>query len=181
MRDPLEERELDQLLGRDDPGCPRRGDLVVLDAAAVGQGPGRAGDHALAARDARRVAHRVVEVEGDPGGEPLAHPAEHLVVLDVVAAPDASVAEDAGGVVDGDDDRRVVAGPGRGLGEPGRADLELLGHQLELAVAVSRCLAQGEGWSVISSSASVLTESRTLALVSAVSILRPAMSGVIWR
>ena len=38
----------------------------------------------------------------------LAHPADDLVVADVVAAADAAVAEDAGVVVDGDDDRRVV-------------------------------------------------------------------------
>ena len=45
----------------------------------------------------------------------------------------------------------------------------------------SRCFAQGEGWSVIKSSVSVLTESRTLALVSAVLISRSFISGVICR
>ncbi len=84
----------------------------------VGEGAGRAGGHALAARDAGRRAHRVVEVEGDPGGVALAAAADHVVALQVVAGAHAAVAEDAGVVVDRD--HRVgrvgaPAGPGRQL------------------------------------------------------------------
>ena len=51
----------------------------------------------------RRGAHRVVEVERDAGRVALARAADDVVALDVVAGPDAAVAEDAGVVVDGDD------------------------------------------------------------------------------
>ena len=129
---------------------------------AVGQGPGRARDHALAARDARRAAHRVVEVEGDPRLVPLAHPADDLVVADVVAAPDAAVAEDAGVVVDGDDQRRVVLRPrGSRRGEPGRRRPRTAApapRARSRRVCVS--LAQGDGWSAISSSVSIVTADR---------------------
>ena len=65
--------------------------------------PGRAGCSTLAARDAGALAHRLVEIEGDPCRGPLAGSPDHLVGLDVVAGSDAAVAEDAGLVVDGDD------------------------------------------------------------------------------
>ncbi len=133
MRDAREQRKLNQLLGRDDAGSWRR---RRGDARAVDQGAGRAGNHALAARDARRVAHQVIEVEGDPRAEPLAHPPDHLIILDVIAPPDAAIAEDAGGVVDRDDHRRIIARPRRRRGESRSADGERLGHQLQLAIAV---------------------------------------------
>src|SRR5689334_17925936 len=79
---------------------------VDLDDAAMGQGPGRARHHALAARDARRAPHRLVEVEGDPRVVSLPGPADDLVIANIIAAPDAAVAEDAGAVIDGDDERR---------------------------------------------------------------------------
>ena len=76
----------------------------------VGEGPGRAGGHALAARHARGLAHRVVEVERDPRRVALAGAADDVVALDVVARPHAAVAQDARVVVDGDDRvREVVA------------------------------------------------------------------------
>src|SRR6185503_21033920 len=61
--------------------------------------PGRAGGDALSAGDAGRVAHRVVEIEGDAGRVALARTPDHLVRLDVVAGPHAAVAHDAGLVV----------------------------------------------------------------------------------
>ena len=152
--------------GGTDPGARRRASRRrSVDDRPVGQGPGRAGDHALAARDARRVAHRGVEVEGDPGGEPLAHPADDLVVADLVAAPDAAVAEDAGGVVDGDDHRRVVAVPRLGPWRTARLPTPNFSAISSSSQSpYSRCLSQGEGWSAISSSVRVLTEPRTLSL-----------------
>ena len=70
--------------------------------------PGRARGDALAARDAGRLAHRVVEVEADARRVTLAGAADDLVHLDVVARADAAVAEDAGLVIDGDDGARSV-------------------------------------------------------------------------
>ena len=74
----------------------------------VRQRAGRARGDALAARDARRLAHRVVEVERDPRRVALARAADDVVALDVVARADAAVAQDAGVVVDGDDRVGVV-------------------------------------------------------------------------
>src|SRR5262249_12148325 len=108
-RHAVEERVPVEVLGADllRPGgdvLPR----VGADELAVGQRPGRARHHALAARHAARLPHRVVEVEGDAGRVALAHAADDLVVADVVAAADAAVAQDAGVVIDGDDHRRLV-------------------------------------------------------------------------
>ena len=67
-----------------------------------------AGRHAFAAGHAGGLAHRVVQVEGDARRVALPGAADHVVALDVVASPDAAVAEDAGVVVDRDDGVRVV-------------------------------------------------------------------------
>ena len=84
---------------------------------AVRQGAGGARHHALAARHARRLAHRVVQIEGDLRRVAFAHAAQHLVVPDLVAAAYAAIAEDAGIAVNADQHRRIVAGatcrPGR--------------------------------------------------------------------
>src|SRR5262249_3430860 len=69
----------------------------------VGERASGAGRDAFAARHARALAHRVVEVERDPRFVPLAGPADDFVALNLVACPDAAVAEDAGLVIDGDD------------------------------------------------------------------------------
>src|SRR4051794_29371323 len=71
----------------------------------------RARGDALAARHARRLAHRVVEVERDAGRVALARAADDVVALDVVARPDAPAAQDARVVVDGDDRVREVLAP----------------------------------------------------------------------
>jgi hypothetical protein len=63
---------------------------------------GRARRHAFAARHARGLAHRVVQVERDPRRVPLAGAADHVVALDVVARSHAAVAQDARVVVDRD-------------------------------------------------------------------------------
>src|SRR6185312_4594237 len=68
----------------------------------VGQRAGGAGRHAFTARDAGRLAHRVVEIERDAGGVALAAAADDIVGLDVVAGAHAAVAQDAGVVVDRD-------------------------------------------------------------------------------
>ncbi len=79
-----------------------------LDDALVGERAGGAGHHAFAAGHARGIAHRQVVVEGDAGPETFAAAAEHVVVADLVAAANAAVAQDAGFVIDGDDERRIV-------------------------------------------------------------------------
>jgi hypothetical protein len=84
----------------------------------VDERAGRARGDALAAGDARRLAHRVVEVERDPGLVALARAADDVVALDVVAGADAAVAEDAGVVVDRDDRVRVVLAAAAGLRQP---------------------------------------------------------------
>ena len=78
---------------------PQRGDR---------QRPGRAGLFALPARDAGRGAHRVVEVEADPGRVALSGAANDVVDLHVVAGADAAVAQDTGLVIHPDDLRRTV-------------------------------------------------------------------------
>src|SRR6185312_7672246 len=85
----------------------------------VGQRAGRAGLDALAAGDAGAVAHRVVEVERDPGGVALARASDDVVALDVVAGPHAPVAEDAGIVVDVDDRVRRVGAAATRTGQLG--------------------------------------------------------------
>src|SRR5262249_44406729 len=87
------------------------GDLVELAARPdrdvpdrlVGQRAGRAGRDALTAGHARGLAHRVVQVERDPGGVALAAAADDVVALDVVARAHAPVAQDARVVVHRDD------------------------------------------------------------------------------
>src|SRR4051794_530658 len=80
-------------------------DRLVRDRA------GRARGDALAARHARRLPHRVVEVERDARRVALARAPDDVVALDVVARADAAVAEDARVVVDRDDGVRVVLAP----------------------------------------------------------------------
>src|SRR3954449_1685378 len=80
-------------------------DRLVRDRA------GRARGDALAAGHARRLAHRVVEVERDARRVALAGTPDDVVALDVVARADAAVAQDARVVVDRDDRVRVVLAP----------------------------------------------------------------------
>ena len=84
-----------------------RADRDVMDRL-VDQRTGRARGDALAARHARRLAHRVVQVERDARRVALPGAADDVVALDVVARADAAVAEDAGVVVDADHRVRVV-------------------------------------------------------------------------
>src|SRR5439155_13928373 len=84
-----------------------RPDRDVVDRL-VRERAGRARGDALAAGHARRLAHRVVEVEGDQRRVALARAADHVVALDVVARADAAVAEDARVVVDRDYGVRAV-------------------------------------------------------------------------
>ncbi len=110
----------------------------------MGERAGRADGGALAAGDAGALAHRDVEVEGDAGAVTLARPADHIVVLDLVAGADAAVAEDAGGVIDGDDRRRQVLAtpvPDRQL-ESVTVD-PVVTRQFEQQVVACRFLAQG--------------------------------------
>src|SRR2546430_3029047 len=79
-----------------------------LAEALVHERAGRAGGHALAAGDARRLPHRGAGVEGDHSRVALAGATDHDVVRDVRAGAHAAVADDAGRMVDGDVRVRVV-------------------------------------------------------------------------
>ncbi len=74
----------------------------------VGQRARWAGDHALAAGNARGIAHRRIEIESDAGGIALAHAAEHEIIFDLVATADAAIAKNASVMVDSN-------GEGRGI------------------------------------------------------------------
>jgi hypothetical protein len=88
-----------------------RPDRDVVDRL-VRERAGRARGDALAAGHARRLAHRVVQVERDQRRVALARAADHVVALDVVARADAAVAQDARVVVDRDHGvRAVLAAP----------------------------------------------------------------------
>ena len=97
------------------------------DNALVGERAGGARHHALAAGNARRLAHRQIVIEGDAGLISLAAAGQHPVVPDLVAAANAAVAQDAGLVVDRDHRRRIVLSARRGaarkagFGDPGSA------------------------------------------------------------
>ena len=72
-----------------------------------------------------------------PGGVALPRPAQHEVLLHIVAAANAAVAEDARFVIDGD--RRATNRPARAADRPARIARRRHGHlrrhRLELAVA----------------------------------------------
>src|SRR3954452_14216356 len=68
----------------------------LVDEALLHQRAGRAGLHALAAGDAGRRAHRVVEIENDLFQVPPRGHADDVVDLDLAAGPDAEIAVDAG-------------------------------------------------------------------------------------
>jgi len=109
-------------------------DGLEADIARRHQSAGRARLHALAAGDAGRVAHRVVEVEHDLRVLAAERVADDVVHLLLAAGAQAARALDAGVEVDGD--RRV-----RQIGfdllpglEPRLADLHLLRPGIELVV-----------------------------------------------
>jgi len=102
----------------------------------VGKRAGGTRDHALAAGNASRITHGGVEIEGDAGGIAFAHAAEHEIVLDFVAAADATVAEDASVVIDGDGERRIVrAARSEAPGKTRSAQVGLPGEGFEFAIA----------------------------------------------
>ena len=102
----------------------------------LGQGPGRTGRGAFAARHARGRSHGQVEIESDLGEEPFPASADDVVRLEVGAGADAAVAQDAGAVVDvdhlGGNVAAVRPGPRR---EPRLRHAQALGQDFELAVA----------------------------------------------
>src|SRR5437867_8542018 len=107
-----------------------------VEGALVGEGAGGAAHHALPAAHAARLAHRHVGVERDARLRALAGPADHEVLLDLAAGADATVAEDARGMVDVDDRRRGVGAAGvRARRESRVAEPGLRRLGLELAIA----------------------------------------------
>ena len=113
-----------------------RADRHLVDRL-VRQRPGRASSDALAARDAGRLAHRVVEVEGDARLVALAHAADDLVVAHLVAAADAAIAQDTGGVIHHDAQRGRVflMRRGKSLRKARCAYAITLGECLQFAIA----------------------------------------------
>ena len=87
-RDVLKDRKVQKFGGVEDFSFAKFG----ADDALIGQCTGWARDHALAARDARRLAHGQVGVKGDAGLVSLAAAGKHPVMANVIAATNASVA-----------------------------------------------------------------------------------------
>ena len=146
----------------------------------VGQRAGGAGRDALAAGDAGRGAHRVVQVEGDPGGVPLAAAADDVVALDVVAGPDAAVAEDARVVVDRDDRVGQVDAAAGATGQADRRPAPRSGRPARAAALspVVVCLGSRSrgGWSASSSSVST-ARLRSTSGVDVVTVMPPRRRG----
>ena len=103
---------------------------------AIHERAGRTGRRTLAAGNTRAVAHRCIEVEGDPRAVALAGPTEDFVALDVVAGPDTAVAEYAGLMVDIDHPRARIDTPRRSvrLGESCAIDVVTAREGDELVV-----------------------------------------------
>ena len=80
----------------------------------VGERTRGAGNHAFPAGNARGVAHRCVQVEGDPRGITLSHPPEDEIIFDFVAAANAAVTEDTSIMIDGDGERGIVTAASHG-------------------------------------------------------------------
>src|SRR5436309_105968 len=80
-------------LGQRDVNCKR----------LVEQCAGRTHRGTLPARHTGGLAHGQIEVEANMGERTLAGTADDLVVLDLIAAADTAVAQDAGVMVHGDD------------------------------------------------------------------------------
>ena len=115
-----------------------RADRHVADRL-VDQRARRARGHALAARDAARLPHRIVQVERDPRRIALARAPDHVVALDVVARAHAAVAQDARVVVDRDHRVRVVLAAPAAVREIVAADA-VAPHQDEQLVVGGRRL-----------------------------------------
>ena len=130
-RHPLEDVELLQLRGRH----LLAGRQVHVHDLLVGQRAGGARHHALAATDAGGGGHRHVGVEGDAGRVALAGASDDEVLLDLRAAADAAVAQDARGVIDVDEQRGLVVAARRGpRAEAGRGHAAGGAEALQLAV-----------------------------------------------
>jgi hypothetical protein len=110
----------------------------VVDEGRGHQRAGRAHLHALAAGDARRLAHRIVEVEDDLRiGAAVRHP-DDVVDLDLAARALAQPTLDAG--IEVDAHRRMARIGDRTIGgsEPARRDADLLRPLPERRVGVVR-------------------------------------------
>ena len=102
--DAFEDGQLQQLLSLDGEAFA---DLLA-DNFFVGERAGGTGDHALAATHARRAAHGIVHVEGDAGVVAFALASDDEVVAQVRAGAHAAVAQNTGGVIDQNGERRIV-------------------------------------------------------------------------
>ena len=70
--------------------------------------PGRTSARTFTAGDTGTLAHRVVEIEGNLGTGAFAGAADHIVRLDIIAGTDATITEDTGRMVNGDDWRGEI-------------------------------------------------------------------------
>ena len=102
-------------------------DAVVVDEARRHQRAGRAGLDALAAGDAGRVAHRIVEIEDDLFVVAAPGHADHVVDLDLAAGAHAEIALDAGIELHRHRRMAAVGRRRRAPREAAVADLELVG------------------------------------------------------
>ena len=103
----------------------------------IGQRTGWARDHALPARDAGRASHRHVGIEGDCGRVALALTSNDKVVANLRTPADAAIAQDTGGVIHHDAQRRFIFRMGRreSFRESWSADAVALSECFEFAIA----------------------------------------------
>src|SRR5579883_2995806 len=121
-------------------------DVVLVDHGRRHQRAGRTGLHALAAGDAGRGAHRIVEVEDDLLQMAAAGHADHVIDLHLAAGADTKIALDAGVEVDRHGDVAAVGrrhGLGLAFGEAPIGDVLALDGLPELGVGIVRDLDGG--------------------------------------
>ena len=117
-------------------------DAGFVDERRLHQRAGRTRLHALPTGDAGARAHRVVEVEDDPGADaPVGH-ADDVVDLHLAACPHAEVAVDAGVEVDPHRGMARIGSDGGAARQPALGDVQALGPLPQPRVVLVRDLAR---------------------------------------
>src|ERR1044072_7358726 len=114
-------------------------EIVLVHHRRRHQRAGRAGLHALTARNARAVPHRVVEVEHDLFVVAAPRHADHVVDLHLAAGADAQVAPDTGAELNRHRDMAAVwRGLLRARGQTARHDAHAIRPDPELGAGIVR-------------------------------------------
>src|SRR5271156_5202055 len=131
----FEERQLLQFLQRNQFGI-RRPRNRRLRHNFIRQRARRAGNHALAAGNAGRFAHRLVVIKRDARRGAFAHASQDKILANIAAAADAAVAQNARIEIHRDAHRGIVRAATRGARRITRCgNLLLLGQRFQLAIA----------------------------------------------